>query len=163
MSDANVNSIEIEKKFLIKNIPNNLSDFENKKILQGYISRSPVIRARQYGDKYFLTVKGSGQLKRTEWEMEISETQFNNLWQKAEDFPVEKQRYLIPLENNFIAELDIYFGVLDGLITCEVEFENEKDAEKFIPPDWFSEDVTFDKRFSNTNLSKLTYEDEKFW
>ena len=37
---------------------------------------------------------------------------------------------------------------------AEVEFESEAEAHAFLAPDWFLEDVTMDKRYHNSNLSK---------
>ena len=43
---------------------------------------------------------------------------------------------------------------LAPLIMAEVEFESEEEALAFTPPEWFSEDVTNDKRYHNSNMSK---------
>ena len=53
-----------------------------------------------------------------------------------------------------MGELDIFGGVLDGLYFIEVEFESEEDAENFVPPVWFGENVSDDKRYANSYLSK---------
>jgi len=45
-------------------------------------------------------------------------------------------------------------GKYKGLYLAEVEFENEKEAEEFIPPIWFGEDVTFKTEYHNSNMSK---------
>ena len=46
---------EIEKKFLVKEIPTNLENFVSDKIIQGYlnITSEPVIRIRAKKNKYF--------------------------------------------------------------------------------------------------------------
>ena len=67
---------------------------------------------------------------------------------------VEKTRYEIPLAGGIVAELDVYHGKLDGLITVETEFESEKQANAFSPPSWFGKDVTTDKRYKNKNLAR---------
>lgn len=36
----------------------------------------------------------------------------------------------------------------------EVEFANEQDADSFIPPAWFGENVSKDKRYTNSFLSQ---------
>lgn len=57
-----------------------------------------------------------------------------------------------------IAELDLYYGKLEGLMTVEVEFSNETELLNFCKPDWFGNEL--DKKcFSNANLSKMTKDD----
>ena len=45
--------------------------------------------------------------------------------------------------------------MFDGLVFVEVEFESLDEATAFTPPEWFDEDVTNDKRYHNSYLSKL--------
>lgn len=146
--------MEIERKFLVKNLPA-LENYAYKKIIQAYVSNSPVIRIRQMGEDFFLTVKNKGQIAREEFEMPISQKQFQTLWQKTEGTPIEKTRYFIPLENDLTAELDVYFGELQGLYTVEVEFPSLEDAEAFKAPDWFGLDVSLDKRYKNNQLTQF--------
>ena len=67
---------------------------------------------------------------------------------------IEKTRYLIPLEKNLTAELDVFHGKLDSLMLVEVEFDSIEAANAFVPPSWFGEDVTFSNKYHNCNLSK---------
>ena len=144
---------EIERKFLCSKIPFDLSGFKNAEILQGYISICPVVRLRSIGGEFFLTVKSQGDLVRQEMEMSLTGDQFNRLWAKTEPGTISKIRYFIPLEDGLTAELDIYGGHLQGLITIEVEFKTEAAAKSFKPPGWFGKEVTGDHRFSNNQLS----------
>lgn len=144
--------MEIERKFLVNALPD-LSNIPYKQIAQAYISISPVIRVRQMGDTYYLTVKSKGHLMREEFELEITKTEYMNLYAKVEGIAIEKTRYFISLEDGLIAELDFYKGALDGLITVEVEFDTEAAAKHFTPPNWFGKDVTEDVRFKNNYLS----------
>lgn len=57
-------------------------------------------------------------------------------------------------KENLIAEIDVFHGRLDGLILIEVEFPDEETALHFIPPTWFGREVTFDKAYHNSNLSR---------
>ena len=85
---------EIERKFLVKEIPNNLQQYKCYKIKQGYISTNPTIRLRQRDNEYILTIKSSGIMKKLEYELPITEEQFNNLWHKVEGNAIEKNRDL---------------------------------------------------------------------
>jgi len=145
--------VEIERKFLVKELPDNLQSYENQEIIQGYISIDPTIRLRKSNDEYFLTIKSKGHLKREEMEFPLTKEQFENLWPKVDSATIYKTRYNIPLENNLVAELDVYHKNLNGLLTVEVEFESEKASEKFVPPEWFGKDVTHDSRYKNNNIA----------
>ncbi len=148
-----MNNTEIEKKYLVSSIPFDLSLYDSKIISQAYISVDPVIRIRQLGSEYFLTVKGSGKLSRTEYELEITKKQFDNLTLKSETRFISKIRYYIPQNNGIIFELDVYKHDLDGLLTIEVEFESIDAANAFTAPSWFGRDVTGDPSYTNANLA----------
>ena len=146
---------EIERKFLIKNLPENLENFTHYEIRQGYISTDPTIRLRQQDDKYILTVKSAGLMKKQEYELDLTEDQFNRLWKKTEGNTIEKTRYVIPLNDGLKAELDVYKGFLSGFMNVEVEFASTKKAILFDIPNWFGQEVTQDPRYSNSSLAKL--------
>jgi len=145
---------EIERKFLPKQLPENLHRYKKEAIIQGYISSDPVLRLRRIGDKYVFTFKNGISLIRDELESSITKEQFENLWRLVSGYYIIKDRHYIPLEDGFVAELDIYHDRLKGLATVEVEFNSEEEANTFIPPDWFGKDVTYDQRYSNSSLSK---------
>lgn len=145
--------MEIERKFLVKHIPAGLGSFPKRELEQTYISVSPTIRLRKSDSDYILTVKGTGSIAREEFELPLSFEQYSSLMKKAETPPVIKTRYFIPLPGGLTAELDVYHGGLDGLLTVEVEFGSLDSSSAFIPPDWFGDDVSEDKRYKNTALS----------
>lgn len=144
--------MEIERKFLVDCLPS-LEEYRSEKIIQAYISTDPVIRIRQMGIQYFLTVKSHGHIMREEFEMPITKEQFDALWGKIEVSPIEKTRYFIPLEDELTAELDLYEGHLEGLSTVEVEFSSLDAADDFLPPSWFGNDISLDNRYKNNNLA----------
>ncbi len=144
---------EIERKFLVKKLPRNLEQYKSKEIEQAYISRKPTIRIRNQDDEYFLTVKGKGDFKKIEYELNLTEKEYKNLFNKIEGDVVKKTRYYIPIDNGLTAELDVYYKNLTGLHTVEVEFNDIDICTNFQPPLWFGEDVSLDKRYKNTNLS----------
>ena len=147
-------SIEVERKFLIDETPD-LNKLESDEIIQGYISRasdSCEVRVRQKGKKFYLTIKGEGGMARSEIEIELSRKQFNKLWATTTGRRVEKVRYKIPYEGITI-ELDVYQGVLNGLVVAEVEFPSEKQSALFTPPEWFGREVTEDEGYKNKQLA----------
>ncbi len=152
--------MEIERKFLVKTMPENLETFEKKDISQGYISDiEPTIRIRKLGDKHILTIKSVANVEKdkqhlmnNEIEFEISKEKFDKLSTKVDDNFIEKTRYYINL-GEVTAELDVYHNALSPLVTVEVEFKSETQALDFMPPNWFGLDVTKDIRYKNFSLS----------
>lgn len=47
--------MEIERKFLISELPDNLNNYKCREIEQGYLCTNPVIRVRKDNDNYYLT------------------------------------------------------------------------------------------------------------
>ena len=145
--------MEIERKFLTKKLPFDITAYPCKHITQAYLSFSPTIRIRQSNADYILTVKGKGHLAREEFELPLSREEYDRLFRKTEGTPVRKKRYLVPLAAGLTAEVDIYEGALHGLMTTEVEFPSLESAKCFAPPDWFGREVSEEKAYKNTSLS----------
>lgn len=161
--------MEIERKYLIHSLPGDLSQYQYKIIEQGYLCHNPTIRIRKSNEDYILTYKSKLGLEKRkkgsaiinqEVELPLTKEAYEELLPKTDANLVRKTRYLIPLENGLTAELDIFEGILRGLVFAEVEFPDEKTSDEFIPPEWFAKDVSSDKRFTNYNLSKLSGLDE---
>ena len=146
--------MEIERKFLIKELPADLESYPCRHIEQGYLSTNPVVRIRKDNQKYELTYKGKGAMVREEYNLPLTQESYEHLKEKIDGRLIVKKRYMIPLEP-YTIELDIFENDLAPLILCEVEFESKEDADSFTPPDWFAEDVTFSKLYHNSFLSQL--------
>lgn len=146
--------MEIERKYLIHNLPVDLDQYECRQIEQGYLNTDPVVRIRKSDDKYTLTYKGSGLMCREEYNLPLNAEAFAHLKEKIDGILIQKKRYLIPLTEKLTIELDVFEGELAPLQLAEVEFETKKEAEDFIPPSWFGEDVTFSSKYHNSTLSK---------
>ena len=74
--------MEIERKFLTKHIPFDITAYPYKQIAQAYISFSPTIRIRQSDADYILTVKGKGHLAREEFELPLQKEDYDRLFLK---------------------------------------------------------------------------------
>lgn len=163
--------MEIERKFLIKELPENLSSYECLILEQAYLCTDPVVRIRRQNQDYYMTYKGKGLMVREEYNLPLNENAYRHLLAKADGIVISKKRYLIPIANPSFAEgftvpekpldlkieLDIFDPPLAPLIIAEVEFPNKETAEAFLPPVWFSEDVTNNPRYHNSNISKGFY------
>jgi CYTH domain-containing protein len=91
---------EIERKFLVRKLPADLTTYPSAEISQGYLVSMDdglQVRLRKAGERYSLTYK--------------------------------------------------------RLVVAEVEFDEEKVAKNFQPPDWLGDDVTGDPRYSNQLLA----------
>ena len=61
---------------------------------------------------------------------------------------------MIPLPPSHTIELDIFENDLAPLVLAEVEFSTEQEANAFVPPEWFGEDVTYSEKYHNSMLSR---------
>ncbi len=146
--------MEIERKYLVKYLPENLEKFEQKRISQGYICTNPVVRIRRSNEDYYLTYKSRGLMAREEYEMPLTAEAFEHMLPKIDGILIDKIRYMIPLNEKHVAELDVFQGKLAPLRLVEVEFESIEEANAFVPPVWFGDDVTNSGEYHNSNLSK---------
>lgn len=146
--------MEIERKFIPKYLPENLEQYPSHDIEQGYLCTSPVVRIRKMDNSYFLTYKSAGLMVHEEQEMPLSEEGYLHLRAKADGILISKRRYYLPLDETHTIELDLFHGSLEGVLLAEVEFSSVEDANRFTPPEWFGEDVTYDKRYHNSEMSK---------
>ena len=148
---------EIERKFLVKNEDYKLEASEIHHIIQGYLNRDPkrTIRIRLDNSQAFLTIKGesnSSGTTRFEWEKEIPLEEAKALLNLAEPGFIEKVRYIIPIDNNLYFEVDEFLGENEGLSIAEIELPDEKTS--FVKPEWLGKEVTGQKEYYNSQLSK---------
>ena len=144
--------MEIERKFLVKDMPENLENYPCRQIKQGYLSTDPVVRVRADDENWYLTYKSGGMMAREEYNLPLTETAGRHLLAKADGNIISKKRYLIPLDP-YTVELDIFDGVWEGLVIAEIEFPDLESAQNFTPPDWLGREVTYDGRYHNSWLS----------
>lgn len=147
---------EDERRFLVTEIPPNLARYITHSIEQGYLAVDPrgsEVRIRKLDHKYFQTVKTGIGGKRPETEFEIDAEEFAALKQHVLGILIEKQRVVIPYGDLQI-ELDFFAGELSGLVIAEVEFPNETTKLQFAPPAWFGLEITNQKVFKNSAMSR---------
>ncbi|MCI8783330.1 MAG: CYTH domain-containing protein [Dorea sp.] len=146
--------MEIERKYLVDKLPGHIEDYPCRIISQGYLNINPVVRIRRDNEKYELTYKSKGFMARQEYNLPLTREAYEHLLTKIDGRLIEKRRYMIPLEHGLTAELDVFERELAPLILVEVEFSSEEEANSFVPPSWFGEDVTFSGKYHNSSLSK---------
>ena len=143
---------EIERKFLLKRMPDGLTDHPHEEIARVTSERAacrcgcgrramcvPHLQTRQQD-----RARGTrGSAKRG---------QFDALWPATAGRRLTEIRYDIPWKEHTI-EVDVYTGRHDGVVVAEVEFDDERTCRDFVPPDWIGEDVTGKSRYSNVMMA----------
>ena len=66
--------------------------------------------------------------------------------------PIIKDRLLISIYNDLLAEVDVFNNIGFELKTVEVEFKSINEAERFNPPDWFGKELTGTGEYSNQSM-----------
>jgi len=148
-------SREIERKFLLKQLPERLKQARRCVIAQGYLAAEPGgrhVRLRKKGKTASLTFKVGRGAHREEREIKLSAKQFTALWPATVGRRLYKVRYEMPWKNLLI-EIDIYRRKHKGLVVAEVEFPDRTACRKFKAPAWFGREVTGNKRYSNVRLA----------
>lgn len=150
--------LEIEHKYLVDSKKWELVIPEKSDLIkQGYLSTDPnkTIRIRTKGNQGFITVKGKSlTASRPEYEYEIPLHEAEEMLQAFCNQWIEKIRHYITHENKRW-EVDVFHGENQGLIVAEIELESE--TEPYSIPEWATENITFDRRFSNSSLSVHPY------
>lgn len=158
-------SLEIERKFLVRNLDCLNSATSHIKMRQGYLSTDPnrVVRLRlsTFSDdsvtKAYLTIKGPSRdhgLARLEWEKEVEPEQALGLFDLCLPNLIEKTRYLVP-HQGFVFEVDVFEGVNKGLVVAEIELPEINTA--FDPPSWLANEVTGQGRYTNAALTERPF------
>lgn len=155
-------ALEIERKFLVTDDSYKAIAFHSDRIAQGYICREGgnSARVRVRGEKGYITIKGPSTddgLSRYEWEKEIPASEAWELMKLCHGGIIDKTRYLVKCGRHTF-EVDEFHGDNEGLVVAEVELE-ELD-EKFECPQFIGKEVTGEKRYYNSHLTRMPY---KLW
>lgn len=152
-------SLEIERKFLVKNNDFKKLAFQQKTIQQGYLNsdKNRTVRVRVVDNKGFITIKGISNASGTtrfEWEKEIDVSEAQELLKLCEPTIIEKTRFLVKNDIH-VFEIDVFFGENKGLVIAEIELNSED--EIFEKPSWLAKEVTGDSKYYNATLSKYPF------
>lgn len=156
--------VEIERKFLVKDeIAMEYMDKVKKgeldchEIEQAYLTTDPVVRVRKSDDEYYMTYKGKGMIEREEYNLPLTKEAYETLASKADGNVISKTRILIPYDK-YTVELDVFKAPFDYIRMAEVEFDSREEADSFIAPDWFLEEVTNNREYHNSNMSRKVFD-----
>jgi CYTH domain-containing protein len=156
MSDA---PVEIERKYLLRELPKFPRPSEVLEIDQGYLPGEKFVerlRRQQSRDetvRYFRSVKLGSGVVRMELEEETDRRTFDHLWQLTEGRRVRKRRYVVPQDDN-LWEIDEFLD--RPLVLAELELEHPD--EKVNIPDWLKQvlvrEVTDEREYTNRSLAR---------
>ena len=151
--------LEIERKFLVTDDSYKAMAFQSDRIAQGYLGREGgnSARGRVRGEKGYLTIKGpslDGGLSRYEWEKEIPVNEAWELVRLCHGGIIDKTRHLVKFGNH-IFEVDEFHGDNEGLVVAEVELGSTE--EEFERPPFLGNEVTGNKRYYNSSLTRFPY------
>lgn len=151
--------MEIERKYLVDEVPVEVSYLREMEIHQTYLAvGDEEVRVRKSTNgvitSHTLTIKTGQGMVRTEKEVGITETTYAQILEGTSKQALVKTRKLTEITSNgkmYLAELDEYRDI-DGLKVVEVEFGTIEEANRFNAPAWFKEEVTEDKGYKNQIL-----------
>jgi CHAD domain-containing protein/CYTH domain-containing protein len=150
--------IEIERKYLLRELPERVREETPAEIDQGYLPGERIQeRIRRVttrgGTRWFRTVKLGAGVARQEFEEPTEEALFDALWPLTEGRRVRKRRYRIP-DGAVVWEIDEFID--RDLVLAEAELP----SESFQPtlPGWLepyvTREVTDDPTYLNITLAR---------
>ena len=156
--------IELERTFLLKDIPAGMEKCKSIEIVDIYIPKSakhPILRIRKKGDGFEITKKypsiGNDSSEQEEHTISLTKEEFEELSQ-IEGKRFRKIRYFYPFGGK-TAEIDIYLDNLEGLGVVDFEFSSRQEKDSFEMPDFCLADVTQDEIIAGGILAGKKYSD----
>jgi CYTH domain-containing protein len=150
--------VEIERKFLLRALPERVRGLSARDVDQGYLPGTRFVeRLRRVrdgnGERLYRTVKLGRGTTRTEVEEEAPRELFEAMWPLTEGRRVRKRRYRVP-DGDLVWEVDEFTD--RDLVLAEVELPSE--ATPADPPDWLRpyvvRDVTDEDEYVNARLAR---------
>jgi CYTH domain-containing protein len=152
MTDARV-ATEIERKFLVSSDGWKRAAVRAARIRDGLVAidNGRHARVRILDDSATIALKGPLEgMGRYEYEYGIPLADAEEMLHTMCDGRIlEKRRHYVP-HAGLTWEVDVYDGILDGVVIAEVELDR---ADREVPlPDWVGREVTGDARFSKHRM-----------
>jgi CHAD domain-containing protein/CYTH domain-containing protein len=155
--------LEIERKYLLRFVPDEARDGRYVDIAQGYvpgerlherIRRVTTSSGNGHRDvRYYRTVKTGEGVTRTELEEETTETVFETMWPLTRGHRLRKRRFAVDVDGR-TWEIDEFRN--RDLVLAEIELGSEDEDVVF--PDWLApavqREVTTEPEFQNINLAR---------
>ncbi|MCH4239035.1 MAG: CYTH domain-containing protein [Oscillospiraceae bacterium] len=139
--------MEIERKWLMTQKPQNLPVLEKAVLYQGYLSTHPTVRIRSKEcsgkSGWKLCIKGKGTLVREEIELDLTQKKFEALSHLLAKPMIRKDYTAFSLPDGLRLEYsEVDTGAPDAFAYAEVEFDSVEAAHAFVPPTFLGREVT---------------------
>jgi adenylate cyclase class IV/CYTH domain-containing protein len=143
---------DIERRFLVREIPGSVAipPISGKGAAQSYImltDEGERVEIKRKGSSFFLVSEHNRDM------VPLTLEQFDALWDSKGGDRISSIRYPVSLGKGS-AELNVYKGRLEGLVTLTASFGSRKDARRFHPEHWFGNEITHDSEYRNGMLAK---------
>ncbi|MBM3616176.1 MAG: CYTH domain-containing protein [Alphaproteobacteria bacterium] len=146
-------AVETERKFLTISTDWMHNSFKCIRLRDGLIAsiEGRKVRVRVADQQAYLTIKGARVgYSRDEFEYEIPLNDAERLLERhCAGLVVTKTRHFVK-EGNFVFEVDVYDGVLEGVTIAEAELSSPE--ETFPRPAWLGEEVTGREEYRKINM-----------
>lgn len=157
-------SIEIERKFLLRDDSWRAAVSTRTRMLQGYLVDAAAlaqglarasVRVRVAGDAAWVNVKAArAGIERLEFEYPVPASDAHAMLRELCGGCVEKVRHLVPVEGHTF-EVDEFLGDNTGLVVAELELPA---ADTPVPqPSWLGREVSHMQRYYNVQLLAHAY------
>ena len=157
--------VERERRFLLQHFPANANVVRVRRITDRYIDGTSLrLRTQSDGDGpalFKLTQKipmrSSGDQQGLITSMILSHEEFQ-IFAQLPAAILSKVRYSVPPFG-----IDVFEGILKGLVLAESEFESCAEAEALVLPSFILHEVSTDERFTGGQLVRASRQDVKSW
>jgi CYTH domain-containing protein len=147
-------SIALSGRVMIEGIPE--SDWKGVCEL---ISSGTGVRIRTMGDLAFLTIKGRwvGAM-RAEYEWPVDAGLVRQFGESQGWLGISKTRIYYPLDGDLLCEVDVFSGILAGLVIAEIELTSSE-IQLDLPglPEWLGDEITGVSEWDNYALAKRSH------
>ena len=151
-------SIEIERKFLVRNDAWRAQVVKTIAIRQAYLATegnaSVRVRIRDNLSATLSVKSRSASLSRLELEYPVPVPEAEAMIQLRHGAVIEKVRHLVP-HGDLTFEVDVFSGDNTGLIIAEIELRDEH--EDIALPDWIGAEITGQQQYYNGTLVLQPY------
>lgn len=108
-----------------------------------------------YGTAFYWTIKGQGQMVRSEHETCLTADAFYDMLPTHSAVRINKRRYSLDnMPGCKKVELDVFDdSYTDVECIAEIEFETEEEANAYVPEKWMSTEVTNTPGYSNYEMA----------
>ena len=157
--------IERERRFLLAEFPSNATVARNRRIIDNYIEGT-ALRLRQESPNDSVTrfkltqklpLRGPGAQQGFITNMYLRQDEFLMLAQLPAR-TLTKTRFSVPPFG-----IDVFHGVLEGLILAEAEFDSAEAAEALTVPFAVVGEVSADNRFTGGELVRASRQEIQSW